>query len=47
MKTDLTPDEMFKIGMDYRNLFTIIDQETLHGNWEMIGGVSYQIVPNE
>ena len=29
MKTDLEPDEMFKIAKDYRNSFTTIDQETL------------------
>lgn len=47
MKTDLEPDEMFKIAKDYHNSFTTIDQETLHGNGEMIDGVSYQIIPDE
>ncbi|MBO0477318.1 LCP family protein [Vagococcus sp. DIV0080] len=47
MKTDLTPDEMFKIGKDYRSSFGKIDQETLHGNGEMIDGLSYQVVPDE
>ncbi|MBO0419500.1 LCP family protein [Vagococcus fluvialis] len=47
MKTDLEPDEMFKIAKDYRNSFTTIDQETLHGNGEMIDGVSYQVIPDE
>ena len=47
MKTDLTPDEMFKIGKDYRSSFGTIDQETLHGNGEMIDGLSYQVVPDE
>lgn len=47
MKTDLEPEEMFKISKDYRNSFTTIEQETMHGNGEMIDGVSYQVVPNE
>ena len=47
MKTDLEPDEMFKIAKDYRNSFTTIDQETLHGNGEMIDEISYQIIPDE
>ena len=47
MKTDLEPDEMFKIAKDYRSSFTIIDQETLHGNGEMIDEVSYQVIPEE
>ncbi|MBO0477266.1 LCP family protein [Vagococcus sp. DIV0080] len=47
MKTDLEPDEMFKIAMDYRNCFTTIDEETLHGNGEMIDEVSYQVIPEE
>lgn len=47
MKTDLEPDEMFKIAKDYRNSFTTIDQETLHGNGEMIDDISYQIIPDE
>ena len=47
MKTDLEPSEMFKIAIDYRNSFKTIDQETLHGNGDMIDGVSYQIIPDE
>lgn len=47
MKTDLEPNEMFKIAKDYHNSFTTIDQETLHGNGEMIDGVSYQVIPDE
>ncbi|MEG0254991.1 LCP family glycopolymer transferase [Vagococcus sp.] len=47
MKTDLEPDEMFKIALDYRNCFTTIDQETLHGNGETIDGLSYQVIPDE
>ena len=47
MKTDLEPSEMFKIAKDYRNSFKTIDQETLHGNGDMIDGVSYQIIPDE
>ncbi|MGF2191177.1 LCP family protein [Vagococcus fluvialis] len=47
MKTDLEPDEMFKIAKDYRSAFTTIDQETLHGNGEMIDGLSYQVIPDE
>ncbi len=47
MKTNLEPDEMFKIGKDYRSSFMTIDQETLHGNGEMIDDVSYQVVPDE
>ncbi|MGX7025976.1 LCP family glycopolymer transferase [Vagococcus hydrophili] len=47
MKTDLEPDEMFKIAKDYRNCFTTIDNETLHGNGEMIDGLSYQVIPDE
>ncbi|MFW7361704.1 LCP family protein [Vagococcus fluvialis] len=47
MKIDLEPDEMFKIAKDYRNSFTTIDQETLHGNGEMIDEISYQIIPDE
>lgn len=47
MKTDLEPDEMFKIATDYRESFKIIDEETLHGNGEMIDGLSYQVIPDE
>ncbi|MDT2832977.1 LCP family protein [Vagococcus carniphilus] len=47
MKTDLEPDEMFKIAMDYRESFKTIDEETLHGNGEMIDGLSYQVIPDE
>ncbi|MEG0550651.1 MAG: LCP family protein [Vagococcus sp.] len=47
MKTDLEPEEMFKIALDYRNCFTTIDQETLHGNGETIDGLSYQVIPDE
>ncbi len=47
MKTDLEPDEMFTIAKDYRNCFTKIDNETLHGNGETIDGLSYQVIPNE
>ena len=47
MKTDLEPDEMFKIAKDYRNSFKTIDQETLNGNGEMIDGLSYQVIPDE
>ena len=47
MKTDLEPDEMFKIAKDYNKSFTTIDQETLHGNGEMIDGLSYQVIPDE
>ncbi|MGO3732815.1 MAG: LCP family glycopolymer transferase [Vagococcus sp.] len=47
MKTDLEPDEMFKIAMDYRNCFTTIDEETLHGDGVMIDDISYQVIPDE
>lgn len=47
MKTDLEPEEMFTIAKDYRNCFTKIDNETLHGNGETIDGLSYQVIPNE
>lgn len=47
MKTDLEPDEMFTIAKDYRNCFTKIDNETLHGNGETIDGLSYQVIPDE
>ena len=47
MKTDLEPDEMFKIAIDYRDCFTTIDEETLHGNGEMIDDISYQVIPEE
>ena len=47
MKTDLEPDEMFKIAMDYRTSFMTIDNETLNGYGEMIDDVSYQIIPDE
>lgn len=47
MKTDLEPDEMFKIALDYRSSFTTIDEETLTGNGEMIDEISYQVIPDE
>lgn len=47
MKTDLEPEEMFTIAKDYRNCFTKIDNETLHGNGETIDGLSYQVIPDE
>jgi hypothetical protein len=47
MKTDLEPEEMFKIAIDYRNSFTTIDNESLNGYGEMIDEVSYQIIPDE
>ena len=47
MKTDLEPDEMFKIAVDYRTSFMTIDNETLNGYGEMIDDVSYQIIPDE
>lgn len=47
MKTDLEPEEMFKIAIDYRNCFTNIENETLHGNGEMIDEISYQVIPDE
>lgn len=47
MKTDLEPEEMFKIAIDYRNCFTTIDNESLNGYGEMIDEVSYQIIPDE
>ncbi|HCM88972.1 MULTISPECIES: LCP family protein [Vagococcus] len=47
MKTDLEPEEMFTIAKDYRNCFTTIDNETLHGNGETIDGLSYQVIPDE
>ena len=49
MKTDLEPEEMFKIAIDYRECFypDHIEEETLNGYGEMIDEVSYQIIPDE
>lgn len=47
MKTDLEPEEMFKIAKDYRPSFMNIENETLNGEGEMIDGLSYQIISDE
>lgn len=47
MKTDLEPNEMFDIALKYRDSFTNIQDETLHGDGVMIDDISYQEIPNE
>lgn len=47
MKTDLEPDEMFEIALNYRDSFATIDHETLNGDGVWIDDISYQEIPQE
>lgn len=47
MKTDLEPDEMFEIALNYRDSFQNIEDETLYGEGVWIDDVSYQEIPDD